>query len=264
VHCISFSRNDDLPWPGAGVCIYYWCWLHHLYQFSSFHRCSAGYHGHPQTLGGSCQKCDCSMQGSVHSDCDRTSGQCVCKPGATGLRCEECQPRHMLVESNCVCECFSPACLKLGEGRSGYSALLGQQDTAVFLHFLLCFIISSWFCYLLSADCSCSSCGVAFIPLAPSTARSFRLHGLAVLVFPLVEATVQEKKCHSGVVIGWHCYDQISLWLQLFFVVFPWLMLPVSASHGHLRISSQWLMVALGRKDDHDVEEVFPFCLCLL
>ncbi|XP_042555133.1 laminin subunit alpha-1 [Dipodomys spectabilis] len=65
-------------------------------------RCSTGYHGNPQVPGGSCQKCDCNPHGSIHSDCDRTSGQCICKPGAAGLRCEECQPRHMLVESRCV------------------------------------------------------------------------------------------------------------------------------------------------------------------
>ncbi|XP_036906226.1 laminin subunit alpha-1 isoform X2 [Sturnira hondurensis] len=65
-------------------------------------RCSSGYHGNPQMPGGSCQRCDCSPHGSVHRDCDRGSGQCVCRPGATGLRCEECEPRHILVESNCI------------------------------------------------------------------------------------------------------------------------------------------------------------------
>nr|XP_036864248.1 laminin subunit alpha-1 isoform X1 [Manis javanica] len=65
-------------------------------------RCSSGYHGNPQTPSGTCQRCNCSPRGSLHSDCDRGSGQCVCRPGTSGLRCEECEPRHILVESDCV------------------------------------------------------------------------------------------------------------------------------------------------------------------
>ncbi|KAM5222010.1 laminin subunit alpha-1 [Ctenodactylus gundi] len=65
-------------------------------------RCSLGYHGNPQMPDGSCQKCSCSPWGSVHGDCDRMTGQCICRPGATGLRCEECRPRHLLVDGDCV------------------------------------------------------------------------------------------------------------------------------------------------------------------
>ncbi|KAG8521110.1 Laminin subunit alpha-1, partial [Galemys pyrenaicus] len=68
-------------------------------------RCSTGYHGDPQALGGTCQRCDCSPRGSLHSDCDRATGQCVCRPGSTGLRCEDCEPRHILMESYCLCSC---------------------------------------------------------------------------------------------------------------------------------------------------------------
>ncbi|XP_032149235.1 laminin subunit alpha-1 [Sapajus apella] len=72
------------------------------YEGQFCERCSLGYYGNPQTPGGSCQKCDCNPHGSVHGDCDRTSGQCVCRLGASGLRCEECEPRHILVETACV------------------------------------------------------------------------------------------------------------------------------------------------------------------
>ncbi|XP_004635889.1 laminin subunit alpha-1 [Octodon degus] len=65
-------------------------------------RCSVGYYGNPGASGGHCRKCACSPQGSVHGDCDSLSGQCACKPGATGLRCDSCQPRHLLVDSTCV------------------------------------------------------------------------------------------------------------------------------------------------------------------
>nr|XP_020733720.1 laminin subunit alpha-1 [Odocoileus virginianus texanus] len=79
------------------------CFLGYEGQYCE--RCSLGYYGNPQMPGGSCQSCDCSPHGSVHGDCDRGSGQCVCRPGATGLRCGDCEPRHILVESDCVCEC---------------------------------------------------------------------------------------------------------------------------------------------------------------
>ncbi|XP_045637894.1 laminin subunit alpha-1 isoform X1 [Ursus americanus] len=72
------------------------------YEGQYCERCSSGYHGNPRAPGGTCQRCDCSPRGSVHGDCDRRSGQCVCRPGATGLRCEECEPRHILLESDCV------------------------------------------------------------------------------------------------------------------------------------------------------------------
>ncbi|EPQ08178.1 Laminin subunit alpha-1 [Myotis brandtii] len=72
------------------------------YEGQYCERCSSGYHGNPGVPGGTCQRCDCSPHGSVHRDCDRGTGQCVCRPGAAGLRCEDCEPRHILVESNCV------------------------------------------------------------------------------------------------------------------------------------------------------------------
>ncbi|XP_060056690.1 laminin subunit alpha-1 [Erinaceus europaeus] len=72
------------------------------YEGQYCERCSLGYYGNPRIPGGTCQRCVCSPQGSVHSDCDRSSGQCVCRPGATGLRCDKCKPRHILVGSDCV------------------------------------------------------------------------------------------------------------------------------------------------------------------
>ncbi|XP_006868776.1 PREDICTED: laminin subunit alpha-1 [Chrysochloris asiatica] len=72
------------------------------YEGQYCERCSLGYHGNPRAPGGSCQKCECSPLGSEHSSCDGLSGQCVCKPGATGLRCDQCEPRHILLESDCI------------------------------------------------------------------------------------------------------------------------------------------------------------------
>uniref|UniRef100_A0A8C0ES47 Laminin subunit alpha-1 n=1 Tax=Bubo bubo TaxID=30461 RepID=A0A8C0ES47_BUBBB len=64
--------------------------------------CSLGYYGDPQLPGGSCHPCLCNPSGSVHVNCDRATGQCFCKQGVTGQLCEECEPRHLLVEDECV------------------------------------------------------------------------------------------------------------------------------------------------------------------
>ncbi|XP_069476798.1 laminin subunit alpha-1 isoform X2 [Ambystoma mexicanum] len=72
------------------------------YEGQYCERCSLGYFGNPSKAGGRCQQCDCNPSGSVHDHCDRRSGQCVCKQGVTGLRCDTCEPRHILLEKECV------------------------------------------------------------------------------------------------------------------------------------------------------------------
>lgn len=69
-------------------------------------RCSPGYFGDPRLPGGSCHPCQCNPGGSVDGNCDSATGQCVCKPGVTGQLCEECEPRHLLLEDECVCRWF--------------------------------------------------------------------------------------------------------------------------------------------------------------
>lgn len=81
---------------------------------SSLCRCSPGYFGDPQLPGGSCHPCQCNLDGSVHGNCDRATGQCLCKPGVTGQLCEECEPRHLLVEDECVCRWFLNCSLSQG------------------------------------------------------------------------------------------------------------------------------------------------------
>uniref|UniRef100_A0A8C5TBM3 Laminin subunit alpha 3 n=1 Tax=Malurus cyaneus samueli TaxID=2593467 RepID=A0A8C5TBM3_9PASS len=42
-----------------------------------------------------CKSCNCSEKGVVDAaspECDKTSGQCKCKPGITGRRCDQCAP----------------------------------------------------------------------------------------------------------------------------------------------------------------------------
>ncbi|NXY84481.1 LAMA1 protein, partial [Alcedo cyanopectus] len=72
------------------------------YEGQYCERCSLGYYGDPQVAGGSCQPCQCNPSGSLHSSCDPATGQCLCKPGVTGQLCQECEPRHLLLEDQCV------------------------------------------------------------------------------------------------------------------------------------------------------------------
>uniref|UniRef100_A0A8C3CUE0 Laminin subunit alpha-1 n=1 Tax=Cairina moschata TaxID=8855 RepID=A0A8C3CUE0_CAIMO len=72
------------------------------YEGQYCEKCSLGYYGDPQLPGGSCHPCRCSPSGSVHVNCDRATGKCLCKQGVTGQLCEECEARHLLVEEECV------------------------------------------------------------------------------------------------------------------------------------------------------------------
>ena len=42
------------------------------------------------TASDDCQACKCDPVGSLLLQCD-SKGQCVCKPGVTGIKCDKCQ-----------------------------------------------------------------------------------------------------------------------------------------------------------------------------
>ncbi|XP_054036118.1 laminin subunit alpha-3 [Dryobates pubescens] len=60
---------------------------------------------HPVT---GCQSCNCSERGVVNvasPQCDKTSGQCRCKPGVRGLQCDQCAPGTYGFPSCRPCSC---------------------------------------------------------------------------------------------------------------------------------------------------------------
>uniref|UniRef100_A0A8C8SKQ9 Laminin subunit beta-3 n=1 Tax=Pelusios castaneus TaxID=367368 RepID=A0A8C8SKQ9_9SAUR len=50
--------------------------------------CPDGSYGDVRT---GCRECDCSSQGTEGLRCDKSTGRCLCRPGFTGPRCDECQ-----------------------------------------------------------------------------------------------------------------------------------------------------------------------------
>ncbi|XP_037796396.1 agrin-like [Penaeus monodon] len=66
-------------------------------------RCEPGFWGLPRIQRGSkgCLPCGCSLFGSVRDDCEQMTGQCVCKPGIRGKKCNECPEGLVLGPKGC-------------------------------------------------------------------------------------------------------------------------------------------------------------------
>ncbi|KAF7651770.1 hypothetical protein LDENG_00105840, partial [Lucifuga dentata] len=59
--------------------------------------CQNGYtrdHSKPLNHRKACQPCQCHVLGAVGHWCNQTSGQCLCRDGVTGLRCNRCAPGY--------------------------------------------------------------------------------------------------------------------------------------------------------------------------
>ncbi|XP_047735915.1 agrin [Hyalella azteca] len=66
-------------------------------------RCEPGFWGLPLIQRGSdgCLPCGCSLFGSVRDDCEQMTGQCVCKPGIGGKKCNMCPDGLVLGPKGC-------------------------------------------------------------------------------------------------------------------------------------------------------------------
>ncbi|KAM6908341.1 laminin subunit alpha-1 [Lycodopsis pacificus] len=84
-------------------------------------RCAPGYHGYP-----ACSACSCDLTGSDEKYCNATlgvcdcthTGECVCKVGVSGRRCEECVSGWFSLGpdgcSRCFCSGLSSDCEEQG------------------------------------------------------------------------------------------------------------------------------------------------------
>lgn len=67
---------------------------------------------HYQPLGSDyCLACDCYLPGSLSASCNQTSGQCKCRPGVVGRRCDTCSSPYAEVTLR-GCEVIYDACPK--------------------------------------------------------------------------------------------------------------------------------------------------------
>ncbi|KAK7100471.1 laminin subunit alpha-2-like isoform X2 [Littorina saxatilis] len=69
-------------------------------------RCEYGYYGNPAQLGGKCRPCNCAPEGSLDSRCDPVSGQCRCRSGIQGLRCDGCPDPGQGVQNGVCVSCY--------------------------------------------------------------------------------------------------------------------------------------------------------------
>ncbi|NWU97041.1 LAMB3 protein, partial [Upupa epops] len=63
---------------------------------------------HYGDAGAGCTECDCDFQGTEAVGCDKATGRCLCRPGITGSRCDQCQRGHCSTYPDCeLCHpCF--------------------------------------------------------------------------------------------------------------------------------------------------------------
>ncbi|ELK16127.1 Laminin subunit beta-3 [Pteropus alecto] len=68
--------------------------------------------------GTGCRACDCDFRGTEGPGCDKTSGRCLCRPGLTGPRCDQCQRGY--------CDRY-PVCVACHPCFQAYDADLQEQ-----------------------------------------------------------------------------------------------------------------------------------------
>ncbi|XP_060666589.1 laminin subunit alpha lam-3 isoform X2 [Drosophila nasuta] len=97
----NFARGCNV-WEGEVSCI-----CKPGYTGRLCERCQEGFFGNPMLYpNSSCQECGCHPDGTRAEGCDAETGQCYCRDGVTGLKCNKClAERHHLVENGCkVCD----------------------------------------------------------------------------------------------------------------------------------------------------------------
>ncbi|XP_042521909.1 laminin subunit beta-2 isoform X2 [Dipodomys spectabilis] len=75
-------------------------------------QCRDGFFGLSASDPQGCQSCQCSPEGALSGLCEGTSGQCPCRTGAFGLRCDRCQRGQWGFPScrPCVCNGHADEC----------------------------------------------------------------------------------------------------------------------------------------------------------
>lgn len=126
------------------------------------------------TLELSSSACQCHPLGAVGRWCNQTSGQCLCREGVTGLRCNRCAPGYKQGKSP-----LRPCIRKSATSVTVYSE--SEKTSSVLLSFR-------------EEEQVQMVCGQSFI--SPSTVFVYDLHGLKLLssALSLYQIVVQYKR----------------------------------------------------------------------
>lgn len=77
-----------------------------------------------QKFGFVVSDCRCNVTGSVNGSCFGITGQCTCRPGVMGSKCDKCMPLHFGFNSGTGCRPCN--CDSLGAQNSTCNADTGQ------------------------------------------------------------------------------------------------------------------------------------------
>ena len=97
--------------------------------------------------------CDCDAKGTIEEVCDKSNGQCLCKEGFGGPRCDRCEPGWFDYPTCTPCECAD-----VGSG----SAICDQVNIPLML-LLLLLLMSLLLLLLVMFFCCCICCCCCFV-----------------------------------------------------------------------------------------------------
>lgn len=94
---------------------------------AAIRQCSDRTHGDVAT---GCRACDCDFRGTEGPGCDKSSGRCLCRPGITGTRCDQCQRGYCDRYPVCVAchSCFQTYDVDLQEQAQRLSGLRNATE----------------------------------------------------------------------------------------------------------------------------------------
>lgn len=71
--------------------------------------CAPGFWDFDSCLETGCRDCECNFIGSTETNCNLTTGECNCKPGVGGTKCDQCQKGYFNLEDAGCTKCRCPA-----------------------------------------------------------------------------------------------------------------------------------------------------------